>query len=162
MCVTPPNPDSSNKRRLFQLHPDIHATLSTNPEEHSPVISRSRIASFRYALAGCLYVLRYQKNIRIQALGTFVVFVIGLWLGLSAESWAILVLTVTINWMAEFTNSAIEAVVNLASPEHHPMARVAKDVAAGTSLLTACASAIVGLLLLGPPLLSKVALLFTK
>ena len=162
MPMKPPIPDSSNKRRLFQLHPDIHATLSTNPEEHSPITSHSRVASFRYALAGCLYVVRYQKNIRIQGLVTIVVFAVGLWLGLSTGSWAILVLTVTVNWVAEFTNSAIEAVVNLASPEQHPMARVAKDVAAGTSLLTACASAIIGVLLLGPPLAAKIALLFAK
>lgn len=160
--MTPLGPESSNKRRLFQLHPDIHATLSTNPDEHSPITSPDRIASFRYALAGCLYVLRYQKNIRIQAVVTLIIFVVGLWLGLSAESWAILVLTITINWMAEFTNSAIEAVVNLVSPEHHPMARVAKDVAAGTSLLTACAAVIIGLLLLGPPLASRLGLLLAK
>ncbi|MHB8627263.1 MAG: diacylglycerol kinase family protein [Aggregatilineales bacterium] len=157
-----PKPDPAPKRHPFRLHPDIRATLEINPDQHSPVTSHSRLASFRYALAGSLHVLRYGKNIRIQALATVVVFAIGVWIGLSSESWAILVLTVTINWMAEFTNSAIEAAVNLASPEHHPMARVSKDVAAGTSLLAACAAVIIGLLLLGPPLLSKIASLFAK
>jgi diacylglycerol kinase len=57
--------------------------------------------------------------------------------------------------MAEFTNAAIEAVVNLASPGIHPMARVAKDVAASVALLAAIAGAIVGALIIGPPLLDK-------
>lgn len=158
-----PKLDPATKHRLFQrLHPDIRATLAIDPDQHSPITSKSRRASFRYALAGCLYMLRHQKNIRIQALATMVVVVFGLWLGLSAESWAILAVIITLNLMAEFTNSAVEAVVNLASPEHHPMARVAKDVAAGTSLMVACASVVVGLLLLGPPLVARITALFAQ
>ena len=99
--------------------------------------------------------LRYQKNIRIQAAFSIFVFVLGLWLGLSALEWAILVLTILVNWLAEFTNAAIEAVVNLASPDFHPMARVGKDVAAATALLAAAGSVIIGALVLGPPLLER-------
>src|SRR5215471_19301389 len=101
--------------------------------------------------------LRYQKNVRIQAIATIVVFAVGLWLQLPPISWAILIMMITMNWMAEFFNAALEAVVNLASPEIHPMARVAKDVAAATALLTAVASLIVGALVMGPPLLERIA-----
>jgi diacylglycerol kinase len=158
-----PRLDAIAKQRLFQLlHHDIRTTLAIDPDNHSPITSKSRLASFRYALAGCLYMLRHQKNIRIQTLATILIAVVGLWLGLPAESWAILVVIVTLNLMAEFTNSAIEAVVNLVSPDHHPMARVAKDVAAGTSLLVACASVLVGLFLLGPPLITRISLLIAR
>src|SRR5262245_38706360 len=115
------------------------------------------MASFRYALAGWLYVLRYQKNTRIQAVFTFLVFAVGLWLGLRPTDWAILIITITLNWIAEFTNAALEAVVNVASPEIHPMARVCKDVAAATALLAAVSSLIVGALIMGPPLLERIA-----
>lgn len=141
---------------LLAWHPDVQATLSTHPDLYSPITSKSRIASFRYALAGCLYMLRYQKNIRIQSVATVLVFAIGLWLGLVPYGWALLILAIAINWMAEFTNAAIEAVVNLASPDIHPMARVAKDVAAATSLVTALAAVLVGALVMLPPLLERV------
>src|SRR5579859_5774929 len=143
-------------RQLFRPHPDIQATLSANPDHFSPITSKSRLASFRYALAGWLYVLRYQKNVRIQAAATVAVFAVGLWLGLQPLDWALLIIVITLNWMAEFVNAALEAVVNLASPNLHPMARVCKDVAAATSLLAAVASVIVGALVMGPPLLERV------
>src|SRR4051812_31856582 len=122
-------------RKLFSFHPDVAATLSAHPDRFSPVTSKSRIASLRYALAGWLFMLRYQKNVRIRAFFSILVFVLGLWLGLRPLDWAILILTITINWMAEFFNAALEAVVNLASPDIHPLARVSKDVAAATALL---------------------------
>jgi undecaprenol kinase/diacylglycerol kinase (ATP) len=57
--------------------------------------------------------------------------------------------------MGEFVNAAVEAVVNLASPDFHPMAKVAKDVASAAVLLGVVASVIIGLLILGPPLLQR-------
>ena len=158
ITLAPKNRPSQKPRRLsslFSLHPDVQATLASNPDEYSPITSKSRIASFRYALAGWLYMLRYQKNIRIQIVATALVFAVGLWVGLPPLAWAILILTILANWMAEFLNAAIEAVVNLASPGIHPMARVSKDVAAAATLLAAVASAIIGGLVLGPPLLEK-------
>ena len=84
------------------------------------------------------------------------------WLGLGLTEWAVLILMVTIVWMAEFLNAAIEAVINLASPELHPMAKVGTDVAADLAaaavLLGAVASVLVGLLVLGPPLLEKLGI----
>src|SRR5450432_1906439 len=144
-------------RRLFRLHPDIQATLSTNPDQYSPITSKSRLASLRYALAGWLYMLRYQKNTRIQAVATILVFALGLWLSLSPLEWAILIVTITLNWMAEFINAAFEAAVNLASPEVHPLARVCKDIAAASALLAAVAAVIVGALVMGPPLLDRIS-----
>lgn len=144
------------RRRFFSLHPDVQATLSTDPDGFSPITSKSRLASLRYALAGWLYMLRYQKNIRIQMVATALVFAVGLWLGLHPLEWAILIMTITFNWMAEFINGALEAAVNLASQEIHPMARVSKDVGAAVSLLAATASLIIGALVIGPPLLERI------
>jgi diacylglycerol kinase len=157
---TPQKP--SRLSTLFRLHPDIQATLSSNPDDYSPITSRSRIASLRYALAGWLYMLRYQKNVRIQIVATALVFIVGLWVRIEPLGWAILILTILANWMAEFLNAAIEAVVNVASPGIHPMARVSKDVAAAASLLAAVAAVIIGVLILGPPLIQKVSPLLVQ
>ena len=139
----------------LRFHPDTLETLRARPEHYSPIISGSRLKSLRYALAGWLYMLRYQKNTRIQAMMSFIVFGLGAWVGLEPLQWAILVVIITINWMGEFINAALEAAVNLASPELHPMARVCKDVGAAAVLLASVAATIVGALVLGPPLLVR-------
>jgi diacylglycerol kinase len=61
---------------------------------------------------------------------------------------------------AEFINTALEAVVDLASPVQHPLAKVGKDAGAGAVLVAALAAIVVGLLILGPPLWAKLQLLF--
>lgn len=137
------------------IHSDILETLAIDPAQHSLKVSRGRLASFRYAVAGLLHMLRYAKNIRIQAVATMIVLGVGVWLALPARDIAVLVLTIGVVWLAEFVNAAVEAAINIASPDYHPMARVGKDIAAGGVLLSVMISAGVGLLLLGPPLLDR-------
>ncbi len=117
--------------------------------------SRSRIESFRYAFSGMGYMLRTQRNAWIHSAATLCVLVLGVWLGLSHIEWAIIALTIGLVWMAEFVNTALEAVVDLASPDIHPLAKVGKDVGAAAVLVSAITSVVVGLLILGPPLWEK-------
>lgn len=140
----------------LQFHPDVRKTLATNPGHYSPVTSNSRYSSFRYALAGWLFMLKYGKNTRIHIIFSVLVFALGWWLGLQPLEWAIIFLTILVNWVTEFVNGAIEAAINLASPQIHPMARVGKDVAAAASLVAAVASAIIGGLIMLPPFLERV------
>lgn len=137
---------------------ELTSTMHIHPDDYSAFTSPNRAKSLSYALAGWLYMLRHQKNTRIMTAATLVVFGVAFWLGVEPLGWALLVVTITIVWMAEFLNAAVEAVVNLASPEYHPMAKVSKDVAAAAVLLGAVASVLVGLLVLGPPLLGKLGL----
>jgi diacylglycerol kinase len=123
--------------------------------------ARSRLASFRYAFAGWWYVLRSQRNAWIHAVASIAVFVFALWLGLGSVEWAILVLTVALVWVAEFVNTAVEAVVDLLAPNIHPLAKVSKDVAAAAVLIAALAAVVIGLLLLGPPLWMRLAAYFS-
>ncbi|MBC7871237.1 MAG: diacylglycerol kinase family protein [Chitinophagaceae bacterium] len=130
-------------------------TMKIDPDEYSPITSPNRLKSLGYALAGWLYMLRRQKNTRLQAVASIAVFLLALWLQIDALRWAILILTVTMVWMAEFINAAVEAAINLASTEVHPMAKVGKDVASAAVLLGVVASILIGLLILGPSLLNK-------
>ena len=79
---------------------------------------------------------------------------------LPVRDWAVLLLTIALVWTAEFINTALEAVVDLASPQHHPLAKVGKDVGAAAVLIAALTSILVGLLILGPPLWEKLRMLF--
>ena len=119
---------------------------------------QKRAQSFRYAYDGISYVLRTQPNARIHLIIMVCVILVALWLRLTTVDWALLVLAMTIVWTAEFTNTAIEALVDLASPEQHRLAKVAKDVSAGAVLVAAIGSVVVGLLILAPPLLVRLGI----
>ena len=116
----------------------------------------SRVRSFRYAFSGWWYVIRTQQNAWIHALVSLIVLGLALWLDLSTTEWAILILTVVAVWMAEFMNTALEAVVDIISPDEHPLAKVAKDVSAAAVMLGAIGAIIIGLLIMGPPLLERI------
>lgn len=117
-----------------------------------PRRARSRLAAFGHAFSGWWHVLRTQRNAWIHALASASVVITAWWLQLDRLSWAILFLAIGLVWLAEFLNTALEAVVDLASPEHHPLARVGKDVGAAAVLIAAGTSALVGLLVMGPAL----------
>jgi diacylglycerol kinase len=143
---------------LKRIWDSLTSTARIDPTEHGLNISPNRVESLGYALAGWLYMLRHQKNTRIMSVASVVILVVGLWLQVSLQDWAVLVLTITMVWMAEFLNAAVEAVVNLVTREFHPMAKVAKDVAAAAVLLGVVASVLVGLLILGPLLLVRLGI----
>ncbi len=120
---------------------------------------RSRIRSFGYAFSGWLYVFRTQHNAWIHGGIALIVLIAGIWVNLPARDWAVIVLTAALVFVAEFVNTSIEAVVDLASPAQHPLAKIAKDVGAAAVLICAFAAIGIGLLILGPPLWEKLAAL---
>lgn len=118
----------------------------------------SRIHSFGHAFAGMGYVLKTQKNAHIHSVATILVVLMALWLGIQAIPFAVLILTIGTVWTAEFINTSLEAVVDLASPERHPLAKVGKDVGAAAVLIAAFSSVIIGIIIMGPALLSKLGM----
>jgi diacylglycerol kinase len=119
-----------------------------------------RAYSFKHAFHGWWFVLRTQRNAWIHAVVTILVLLVAFWLHLPLRDWAILFLTIALVWTAEFINTALEAVVDLASPQRHPLAKAGKDVGAAAVLIAALAAILVGLLILGPPLVDKMKFLF--
>ena len=117
---------------------------------------KGRVLSFRHAFAGVGYVFRTQPNARIHTVITLLVVALGAWLGLGRLEWAMLWLAIGLVWASEFMNTALEALIDLASPQVHPLAKAGKDVAAAGVLLAAGAATVIGLLVLGPPLWARV------
>lgn len=130
-------------------------------EQQSQTQMGKRIKSFGYAFQGWAYVLRTQPNAWIHAVVTIVIMLLAIWLQISRIEWAILLLTFMAVWMAEFMNTSLEAIVDMTSPEYHPLAKVAKDVAAAAVLVGAIGAVLIGLLILGPPLFAKLCLFVT-
>jgi undecaprenol kinase len=116
------------------------------------------VRSLGHASSGIAYTLRSQRNARIHSCLAVVVLGLAIGLRLSLPSLAVLVLVMGLVFVAELLNTAIEATVDLVSPEFHPQAKVAKDVAAGGVLVAAAIAVAVGVLILGPPLIGLIGI----
>jgi diacylglycerol kinase (ATP) len=114
--------------------------------------SRNRWHSFRCALHGLTYTLRTQKNTRIELVAAVVVIIGGILLEIELVEWAVLALTIAVIFALEAVNSAIEALVDLVSPDYHPLAGIAKDCAAASMLFAVLGSLAVAVAIFGPRL----------
>ncbi len=116
---------------------------------------RGRRNSFQYAFAGIKYVLKTQKNAWLHLAATVIVVAVSFWLRIDRIKWMAILLVIGLVWMAEFMNTALEIIVDLASPEKHPLAKVGKDVGAASVLIAASLAVIIGVLVLWQPLIEK-------
>lgn len=108
------------------------------------------ILGFKYAFRGLWYALRTQRNVRVHLAIALLVTIAGVLLHISAVEFAMLYVAIAGVFIAEMLNTVIEICVDLAKPEYHPLARIAKDVAAGAVLLSAILAVVIGLFVLGP------------
>ncbi len=131
-----------------------HAAIVESVEsEHGAAPQRATFfRSFFYAGSGLWYVIRTQRNMRVHLGFAAAAMLLGLALRLSAVEFAVIVVTIALVTVAEMVNTVAEACVDLATQQWHPLAKVAKDVAAGAVLLAAILSVIVGLLIFLPHL----------
>lgn len=111
------------------------------------------LRSFGYALEGIFHVLRTQRNMKVHLAATLLVAAVGLFLRLSNAEWLSVSFAIFFVLAAECLNTAIEAIVDLVSPQHHPLAKIAKDCAAGAVLLAAMYSLVVAYFVFGPKLM---------
>ena len=118
---------------------------------------RERVNSFGPAFSGWADVLRSQQNAWLHAVASVIAFALSAWLQISSVEWALIIVAVAFVWAAEFLNTALEAVVDLASPDKHPLAKVGKDIGAAAVLISALNAVVIGLLVLGPPLWARIS-----
>lgn len=102
---------------------------------------------FKYAIEGVVHVLRTQRHMRFHFLTLVLVLVVSLVFKLSREEVMVLLFTITLVLVAEMFNTAIEAVTDLVTQTYHPLAKFAKDIAAGAVLITTINALAVGFLL---------------
>lgn len=111
--------------------------------------------SFGFALQGFRYTLATERNIRVMLGGAAFAVVMGLMLQLDLVSWAIVLLCIGCVLAAELMNTAIETVVDLVSPEYHPLAGHAKDIAAAAVYVLSFFVAVVGVCVFANAIISK-------
>ncbi|KOP72346.1 UDP kinase [Lysinibacillus sp. FJAT-14745] len=110
---------------------------------------RKFVRSFGYAFKGIMTAWT-EQNFKSHLLSAGIALIAGYFTDLSRIEWYIVLLIIAIMLVLEMINTAIERVVDLASPTIHPLAKQAKDLAAGAVLVFAIFSAIIGLLIFIP------------
>ena len=105
---------------------------------------------FRVAMSGVVYTFKTQRHMRIHLYVVLVVLLVGMLVNFGLRELMVLLFTVSLVVIAEMFNSAIEATVDLIQPNYHPLAKFAKDIAAGAVLITSILAVVIGgLLMLG-------------
>ncbi|MFS8533751.1 MAG: cytidine deaminase [Limnochordales bacterium] len=116
----------------------------------SPMRARTLSESFRFALEGIAYAFRTQRNVRIHVAAAALVALVAWAVGVSGAGLALLVVAIGTVLAAELFNTAVEAAVDLVTPDFHPLAGAAKNVAAGGVLVLAAAAVVIGYLVFRP------------
>ncbi|OAB43124.1 diacylglycerol kinase family protein [Paenibacillus antarcticus] len=115
---------------------------------------KSFFSSFGFAAEGIRYAMTTQRNMKVHGVVALLVIVAAAVLQLSSIRWLFLLLAITLVLTAEMFNTALEAVVDLISSDIHPLAKAAKDTAAGAVLLTAAFAVVVGIVVFYRPLVA--------
>ena len=141
----------------MELKEETRGAEAPDKGAKAPVRGRHGLwKSFYFAFAGLAFLFRTQRNARIELGIGIAACGVAAWVGISRAEWAVLVFTMALVLILEGLNTAVEAAIDLASPGVHPLAKAAKDLAAGMVLIAAIASVAVGLLILGPPLWARI------
>lgn len=105
------------------------------------------LGAFKYAVAGIIYCVKRERNIKIHFFVAAIALILGVYLDFSRLELSVLLLVISGVLIAEFFNTVAELIVDLVSPSFHPLAKAAKDVAAGAVLVAALMAVFVGILL---------------
>jgi len=122
--------------------------------EREPFSLAARARSFAHAFRGVGRLLATQHNAWIHLVATSLVVGLAALLRVGRSEWVALLVAVALVWVAEAFNTAIEDLCDHVASEHQPLIGHAKDVAAGGVLIAAAIAAVIGVLVLGPPLLA--------
>lgn len=109
--------------------------------------------SFYAAFDGLAYALKTQKNAWIHAAITIFVLVLSFLFKLTLQEWIPILIVISLVWIAELLNTALEAMVDIICPETHPLAKIAKDVGAAFVLIAAILAIIIGSIIFIPKIL---------
>ena len=123
---------------------------SAHPRPHGPI--RGLLQSIGHARQGLVFALRSQRNFRIHVVVAILVLGAGFSMKLPSSEMAILMLTCSMVILGELLNTALEVAMNLLEMRHHPVVRMAKDIAAGGVLIAVIGSVLVGFFIFGPHL----------
>ena len=127
-----------------------------SPPGGRPAIPKSNFwRSFLFAGQGVWHAVRHQRNMRVHLAAAVAAVVAGLVLKISAVGWACVLLAIGLVLTTEMLNTVVESLVDLYTDEYHPLAKIAKDTAAGAVLVSSLTALAVGLAVFLPRLFTS-------
>ena len=127
-----------------------HQSFITNRQLLMKYDLKKQLRSFGYAWKGIQSCVGKEQNLSFHLIAAMAVIIAGIVLGITRTEWIMVVMCIGTVIAAELFNTAIEKLVDLVSPERHPIAGQVKDIAAGAVLICAVAAAIIGLIIFIP------------
>ena len=127
-----------------------HQSFITNRQLLIKYDLKKQLRSFGYAWKGIQSCVGKEQNLSFHLIAAMAVIIAGIVLGITRTEWIMVVMCIGTVIAAELFNTAIEKLVDLVSPERHPVAGQVKDIAAGAVLICAVAAAIIGLIIFIP------------
>ena len=127
-----------------------HQSFITNRQLLMKYYLKKQLRSFGYAWKGIQSCVGKEQNLSFHLIAAMAVIIAGIVLGITRTEWIMVVMCIGTVIAAELFNTAIEKLVDLVSPERHPVAGQVKDIAAGAVLICAVAAAIIGLIIFIP------------
>ncbi|RXZ77159.1 diacylglycerol kinase family protein [Paenibacillaceae bacterium] len=116
---------------------------------------RRFVRNLHFALQGLGFAIRSQRHMQVHLVAAVLVIILAAALRISKVDWLFLIGTCTLVISLELVNTAVEKTVDLAMPQQHPLAKAAKDTAAAAVLVAAVSAVVIGVIILGPPLLER-------
>ncbi len=117
-------------------------------------MNNQAVKKFQYALKGIGIAIREEAHMKIHLIASVIVICVSIYFGLSSSDWSLVLLAIGLVIGAELINSAIENLVDLIQPEHHPIAGKIKDIAAGAVLFCSAIAASIGAIIFWPHICS--------
>jgi diacylglycerol kinase len=108
---------------------------------------------FKYAINGLIAAIRSEVNMRIHIIASVLVCIAGFYFQISSVEWIVLVLCIVLVISFELINTSIEEFCNMVHPEHHPIIKKVKDIAAAAVLVAAVGSVVAALIIFLPKLI---------
>jgi diacylglycerol kinase len=115
--------------------------------------------SIKYAFEGLHHVVKTQNNARFHLLATLIVVVLSFWVNLNPNEWCLILIAISIVWIAECFNTTLESFFDLVNPDPHPLVKNGKDSGAAAVLIAAFLSIALGIIILGPHLIQKISII---
>jgi len=128
--------------------------MSSDYKGRRPFRSSGVLDSFKHAIAGIFSAILHERNMQIHLVISFIVIVLGIFFRVTTIEWILISFAIGGVITLELLNTAIERAVDLVTQEHHPLAKQAKDMAAGAVFIYALLSVTVGLIIFLPKLLN--------
>lgn len=125
-------------------------SMTNQNNTKKPFSIKTRFQSFRYAINGLWFVLKYEHNAWLHLCAAIFVITMSFYFQIKPLEWLIIIITISLVLITETINTAIERLCDFLHPEKHPSIGIIKDIAAGAVLITAISAMIVGFIIFIP------------